>query len=80
MTRQEKIKFLGKHTPSEFNGNRNFLSYFIIPVPHKVYDFKNVDKFLEIVKKSNWIINYKINKKTNKLVCNGKRSKKKQKV
>jgi len=58
MTRQEQISYLGEKAKiSEFNGEKNFLSYFIIPVPHKFYEKR---KPLEDVKKSGWkILNLK---------------------
>jgi hypothetical protein len=65
MTRQEQIEFLGKHQPSKFKEDkRNFLSYFIIPLPHKVYDFKTIDEFLNKVDKNKWkILNEKEGKR-----------------
>jgi hypothetical protein len=69
MTRQEQISLLGKKAKIgeyEYNNkkHKNFLSYFIIPVPHK---FNEKRKNLEDVEKCGWkILNLKsdgINKK-----------------
>jgi len=66
--RQEQIKFLGKQKPSEFTyedkKQLNFFSYFIIPLPHKVYDFKKVDEFLKLIKETEWEI---VNKNKNRI-------------
>jgi len=63
MTRQEQIEFLGQQKPSKFNDKKNFLSYLIIPIPHKVYDFKTIDEFLNKVDEANWDFLNKQNKR-----------------
>ena len=63
MTRQEKIKHLGEQIPSIRKNKRNFLSYFIIPLPHKVYEMK-IDRFLYSLQKCKFeIINNTLNKR-----------------
>ena len=43
MTRQETISHIGECTASTFNNAvKNQMSYFIIPIPHKMYDI--IDK------------------------------------
>ncbi len=60
MTRQEQLNAIGRLKPSlfEYDGKKstNHISYFIIPVPHKVYDTKDPKKFFAIVKESHWSI------------------------